>query len=143
VVAELAKLAFANMLDFVSVGDDGLPRVDLKRLSREDGAAIQSLTVDYWRAPVVRKRDRKEGEGTEKRRPGHVPTVRRVRIQLADKRAALMDLARHLGIAWPDQAEAPEPIIKLIRVATGVPRAGDEELLERQRLEELKAMGRY
>ena len=56
VIAELAKIAFANMLDFVTIDPDGSPRIDFRRLSREDGAAIQTMTIDYGREVFAHRR---------------------------------------------------------------------------------------
>src|SRR5947208_2034573 len=47
IVAELSRMAFANMLDFVSFKDKGAPEIDLEAVTRDAGAAIQRLTVDY------------------------------------------------------------------------------------------------
>jgi phage terminase small subunit len=103
VVAELSRIAFANLLDFVSF-DEGTPHIDLEAVTRDAGAAIQRLTIDYHAGP----------EGERK--------VRRIRIGLADKNAALRQLTDHLGLL---REPAGETKIRLIRVATGVPRAED------------------
>jgi phage terminase small subunit len=131
VVAELAKLAFANMADYFTIAPDGAPRIDFTGLSRDDAAAIQTLTIDYYRPPVVRKRARKVGQGPQTRRTDIPLTPRRVRIHLADKRAALIDLARHLGIHAQPQSNAKaeeDPYAdyaKYIHCITGVPRPHD------------------
>jgi phage terminase small subunit len=82
IVDELAKIGSSNMLDYMTVGADGLPYVDLSKLTRDQAAAIAEVTVD----------DFTEGRGENKR------DVRRVRFKLADKRAALVDLGKHLGM---------------------------------------------
>ena len=82
VVAELGKLAFANMADFMRAGIDGDPYLDFSQLTRDQAAALVEVTVD----------DFKDGRGEDARE------VRRVRFKLADKRAALVDLGRHLGM---------------------------------------------
>jgi phage terminase small subunit len=81
VVAELAKLGFANMLDFMQPADNGVPRLDFSRLTRDQAAALAEVTVE------------ETGDG------------RRVRFKLADKRAALVDLGRHFGIFKPERLE--------------------------------------
>jgi len=82
VVRELGKIGFANMLDYLTIGKDGDPYVDLSDLTREQAAAIGEVTVE----------DFTEGRGEDKR------DVRRVKFKLSDKRGALVDLGRHLGM---------------------------------------------
>ena len=79
VVRELAKLGFANMLDYITVGDGGTAGIDLSALTREQAAAIIELTTE----------DTYDKEGN---------LTRRNKIKLADKRAALVDLGKHLGV---------------------------------------------
>lgn len=81
VMAELGKLGFANMADYMSVGPDGDPFLDFSALSRDQAAALTEVTVE----------DFKDGRGEDAR------DVRRVKFKLADKRAALVDLAKMLG----------------------------------------------
>lgn len=82
VIAELRKIAFANMQDFVSISTDGKEKgqatVDLSKLSRDQFAAIGEIRIE----------DIDSGRRTGKR------TV----FKLLDKRAALVDLGKHLGI---------------------------------------------
>jgi len=82
VVAELAKIGFANMADYMRSGHDGDPYLDFSALSRDQAAALQEVTVESYA----------EGRGDDKR------DVKRVKFKLADKRAALVDLGRHLGM---------------------------------------------
>lgn len=82
VLAELAKIGFANMADYMRVGTDGDPYLDFSALSRDQAAALTEVTVE----------DFKEGRGEDAR------DVRRVKFKLADKRAALVDLGKHLGL---------------------------------------------
>ena len=56
--------------------------VDLSTLTRDQAAAIQEVTVE----------DYKDGRGENAR------DVRRVKVKLSDKRAALVDMGRHLGM---------------------------------------------
>lgn len=87
VLGELAKIGFSNMLDYVRVGDDGLPYTDFSALDRDKAAVIQEVHVEMGTAVDIDE----NGERTS------VP-VRKVRFKLADKRAALVDLGRHLGL---------------------------------------------
>jgi phage terminase small subunit len=82
VIEELAKIGFANMADYMRVGIDGDPRLHFDELSRDQAAALQEVTVDTYL----------EGHGDDARE------VKRVKFRLADKRAALVDLGKHLGI---------------------------------------------
>jgi phage terminase small subunit len=82
VVAELGRLAFANMLDYIRITPGGGIEVDLSRIERDTAAAILEVTVDTY----------VDGRGEDARE------VKRVRFKLADKRAALVDLGKHLGL---------------------------------------------
>lgn len=82
VVAELAKLAFANMGDFVSLTAGGDPIIDLSGVSRDQFAALSEVTVE----------DFTDGRGDDARE------VRRVKVKLGNKHGALVDLGKHLGL---------------------------------------------
>lgn len=82
VIGELARIGFANMLDYVRPTEDGDVVVDLSALDRDRAAAIQEVVVDTYQ----------EGRGDDAR------DVKRVRFRLADKRAALVDLGKYLGL---------------------------------------------
>ena len=88
VIAELALIGFANMADYMRVGPDGDPYLDFSTLTREQAAALTEVTVE----------DFKDGRGEDAR------DVRRVKFKLADKRAALVDLGRHMG-GFKDKVE--------------------------------------
>lgn len=82
VVGELARIAFANSLDYWTIDSNGEPRIDLSKVDRDKGAAISEIIVDTYM----------DGRSTDARE------VKRIRLKLADKRAALVDLGRHLGL---------------------------------------------
>lgn len=82
VLTELARIGFANMQDYMRVGADGDPYLDFSGLTREQAAALVEVTVE----------DFKDGRGDDAR------DVRRVKFKLADKRAALVDIGKHLGM---------------------------------------------
>ena len=82
VIRELAKIGFANMLDYITIGKDGDPYVDLSSLTREQAAAIGEVTVE----------DFIDGRGEDAR------SVRKIKFKLADKRGALVDLGRHFAL---------------------------------------------
>lgn len=88
VLAELALIGFSNMEDYISLTSDGEPFVDLSALDRNKAAAISEVTVE----------DFKDGRGEGAR------DVRRIKFKLADKRAALVDLGRHLKL-FTDRVE--------------------------------------
>lgn len=91
IVAELAKIGFANMQDFTRlVGEDRV--VDLSAATRDQLAAVGEITIE----------DFKDGRGEEAR------DVRRVKFKLLDKRAALVDLGKHLGM-FIERSEVGRP----------------------------------
>ena len=110
VVTELARIGRANLIDYIRVQEDGTAYVDLKNLDRDQAAALAEITVDEYA----------EGRGAKAR------AVKRVRIKLMDKRAALVDLGRHLGMFATKGEGSAE---------TGVATATDGEI--EARIEEL------
>jgi phage terminase small subunit len=96
VLAELTRIARANLLDYMRFDEDGIPIVDLSRLDRETAAALSEVVVEEFLAAKAGR-----------------PAVRRVRFRMHDKLAALDKLARHFGLLRervgpenPDAAEA-------------------------------------
>jgi phage terminase small subunit len=81
VLGELAKIGFANMADYMTVGPDGAPTLNFKDLTREQAAALIEITVEEFRDGRTDARE-----------------VRRVKFKLADKKGALVDLGKHLGL---------------------------------------------
>lgn len=94
VIEELAKIGFANMLDYMRAGSDGDPYLDFSSLTRDQAAALAEVTVD----------DFKDSRGEDGR------DVRRVKFKLHDKRAALVDLGKHLGM-FRDRTEVSGEIV--------------------------------
>lgn len=91
VLKEIAKLGFSNMLDYMSIQEDGLAAVDLSKLERDQAAAITELTI------VKRKEYNKEDETND--------TIETVKFKLADKGQNLERLGRHLKL-FTDKIEA-------------------------------------
>jgi phage terminase small subunit len=96
VIGELAKIAFANLTDFVKIGQDGKPRTDFSTLTFDQGAALQILTVEETKGG---------GRGLRE--------IRRVKFKLGDKRLALIALGNHLGLFG--QAAAPAHAFPVLR----------------------------
>ncbi len=82
VLNELAKLGFANMLDYMHVGPSGDPVLNFADLTRDQAAALVEVTVE----------DFVDGRGEDAR------NVRRVKFKLADKRGALVDIGKEIGM---------------------------------------------
>lgn len=82
VLAELARIARANVLDYMRIGEDGEPVVDFSRLDRDKAAALSEVTIDDFTG----------ARGTNKRE------IRRIKFRVHDKLAALDKLARHFGV---------------------------------------------
>lgn len=97
VLLELKKVGFANMQDYLVVGEDGLPRLDWSKLTREQAASLAEVTVDTYT----------EGGGEDARE------VKKVKFKLADKLSALDKLARHLGLFNADKSGAQTPVAPL------------------------------
>jgi phage terminase small subunit len=85
VLTELAKIGFANINDYVDVTGDG-PRIALGQLPPEKLAAISEIQTDT----LI--------DRTKTDEAGNFGEVRRVKIKLWDKKGALVDLGRHLGM---------------------------------------------
>ena len=81
VARELAKIGFANMADYMEVGPTGDPVLKFGGLTRDQAAALVEMTVDTY----------VEGRAADARE------VRKVKFKLADKRQALMDIAKLFG----------------------------------------------
>lgn len=87
VIAEIAKLAFADPIDLV---DESNNIKNLHDVSREITAAVSSITTT-----VTTSRD-KNGDEIEKKQ---------VKVGLANKAEALEKLAKHLGLYERDNAQ--------------------------------------
>lgn len=88
VLKELAKIGFSNMLDYMTATDGGDLIPDFSALTRDQAAAISEVTVETY----------VEGRGDD------AEEVKRVKFKLSDKRAALVDIGKHLGM-FKDKVE--------------------------------------
>lgn len=89
IVAELAKIAYSNVDDYVSVQDDGSVIVDFSTATREEMAALSQIEVHEYT----------EGRGE------NAANVKVVKFKAIDKRAALMDLAKIRRMLPADRIE--------------------------------------
>ena len=87
IIRELAKIAFANVGDFVVVQVDGSLAVDFGTATREQMASLRSVEID------------------ERMIDGVESGVRKINISLNDKRQALMDLAKIARMLPADRLE--------------------------------------
>lgn len=97
---ELAKLAFINMGDFMKIDLDGKPHVDWEDLTDDQKAALTEISIDELGKADIE---------------GNLPPVTRVKYKLADKRAAIMDLAKLCGLI-PDQQQRPETTVQIAKI---------------------------
>jgi phage terminase small subunit len=89
VVTELGKIAFANMLNYMTIQDDGTAVVDFSMVDRDQGAVMREVTIETYA----------EGRGED------AQTVKRIKFALYDKKGALELLGRHFGL-FTDKLEA-------------------------------------
>jgi phage terminase small subunit len=94
VLEELAKIGFANMQDYAN-----LEAADLSELTRDQAAAIRQFSIVEFADDKDEPKEKREpqahgGELVRRRGRG----VRKVTFKLYDKRAALVDIGRHLGM---------------------------------------------
>ncbi|MCU4389914.1 terminase small subunit [Acinetobacter courvalinii] len=92
VLNELAKIGFSNMLDYVTPTNGGDLVPDFSAITRDQAAAIGEVTIDQYM----------EGKGED------AVLVKRTKFKLSDKRAALVDMGRHLGM-FKDKVELTGP----------------------------------
>ncbi len=93
VIEELARVGFANMMDYMTPQEDGTCVLDFSALDRDAAAAIGSIEID-----AIPKKD---GDETF--------TVLKTKFKLHDKLNALEKLGKHLDIYAPDKHEVSGP----------------------------------
>lgn len=93
VLRELELLGFSNMQDYVNCGE-GAIRIDLSKLTRDQFAAVQEVTVEEF---TERTGELDDGKPV-------FENVKRTKFKLTDKRAALVDLGKHLKL-FTDKVE--------------------------------------
>ncbi len=82
VLREIAKMAFSNMFDYMTVQKDGTAYVDLSRITRDQATAIQELNFE---------------EGIEGSGDGARP-IKKIKFKLSGKRENLELLGRYLKL---------------------------------------------
>jgi len=99
VIREFAKVAFANIEDFIQVDNE---IVDLSQLDRNTLAAVESIQTDT-------RHDSGDSEGyTDK-----------VRFKLHDKIKALENLGKHLGLYEQDNKQRENKLIQIVQFGGG------------------------
>lgn len=93
ILNELEGLAFSSMGDYVDFKANGGPMFRLDLINENHAKAIKKFTVEEY----------KEGRGPAAR------DVKKVTIELYDKRAALVDLGKHRGLFGPSGAGSEAP----------------------------------
>ena len=109
VLQELARMAFANMADYINVLDDGSAVVDLSELTPAQSAAIQEITSDVY----------VEGRGDDAER------VKKIKFKLHSRCRPLELLGKHLGM-FDDRLQIKLPPGLDVRVNLVKPGDGHE-----------------
>ena len=104
VLQELAKIGFSNMLDYMTITNGGDLVPDFSALTKDQAAAISEVTIEQYL----------EGRGED------AQEVKKIKCKLSDKRAALVDMGRHLGM-FKDKIEhdVSDPLKELLSRASG------------------------
>lgn len=85
ILQELAAIGFANMQDYIRVDLDGQPILDFSSLQRHQWAAVGEVTIE----------DIETGQRTGKRS----------KFKLLDKKGALVELGKYVGLFEKDNAQ--------------------------------------
>lgn len=93
ITRELAKMAFGNVEDFISIQDDGSIIIDFSTATSDQLASLSSIQVDEY----------VEGRGEDGR------LVKSIKFKQWDKRAALMDLAKLATMLPADRLQISGP----------------------------------
>ena len=100
VLQELAKIGFANMLDYMKP-HNGQMHIDMSELTRDQAAAISEYQTE-----------------TVSGREGS-PDIEKTKFKLLDKRQALVDIGRHLGMFKDNLTVTVNPLDDLLKQVSG------------------------
>lgn len=101
VLQEFAKVAFGNMLDYVTIDANGAARIDFSALTRDQASLISSIETEEWT-------EKEEGR------------VRKTKFRLYDKLNALVQLGRHLKI-FEGEMDAGDRLDQLVAALKRAP----------------------
>lgn len=117
VIAELSKMAFANIEDLITVDEEGLPQVDFTRATRDQLASVTSVST--------KKRTVYNPKGEV------VGVEKNAKFTLADKQRALHLLGQTAGMFKPEEQRVVVDVADRIlearaRVAKALSGPGDD-----------------
>lgn len=92
VIGELARIAFSNISDLMSIDDDGIPYYDLSRATRDQLAAVEKIITSSRWPEEWELTDEERESGRRKKRRQLVDVIR------YSKRDTLLDLGKHLNL---------------------------------------------
>lgn len=118
VIAELVRIAFGNLDDFLEVAKDGTPVIDCGDVGREEMAALQSIEQDVYYEKTVND----DGDTVG------IP-VKRTKIKLYDKLRALEMLGRNLNLWSPEELDnlsSEEKAAKIVAALRAMSKADGE-----------------
>jgi phage terminase small subunit len=102
IARELAISAFGSLADYLRIGEDGVPVVNLSGCDSDQLAALAEITVDHVQT----------GSGED------AQTIRRIKVKPYDRNKALLDLAKLCGFIEekkPEGSNTEQQLIDLVR----------------------------
>jgi len=109
VLAELAKIAFSDIKNYINWNKDGeVDFVPSEALASQYSGAVKSLeTKEVTRYIVMEMVDEKN---STKKKIKRIPiTIPSYKIELYDKKSALVDIGKHLGMFWEGTSLSKDP----------------------------------
>jgi phage terminase small subunit len=93
---ELAKIAYANMDDYVEYLPDGTARLDLAKVTRTQMAAVKKLTFETVLSNAAEAQAAAGAETKDGEKPPKVAVVK-CQFELHDKKGPIDSIMKHLG----------------------------------------------